>query len=354
MRVLVITHPVEVPSVRFRFVAMLPLLAARGVQVERVDVPKGLRARLELFRRARGFDAVLYVKRLIPSWQFRYLRRCAQRLVFDFDDPIVYNKRGAEVTTSSTREKRFRTIVSLADLVTTHNSGFAALAREFGARRTEIVPMPVDLSRYLPRAGTGDGSILGWLGTRSNLPNLLTIAPALAGRTLRLVADAPLEIPGVRVVHVPWRAEDEPAELRRLDVALAPFPQDLWSRGKLPMKLIHYMAAGLPVVVSRGGAVETVARHGENALLAGTLDEWRSHIDRLSRDTALRVGLGRAARQTIERGHRLEAVVDRWIPLLRDPGPGTAATPTRVSGSREPDPARAATARESVADRPAP
>lgn len=316
MRVLLLTHPPAIPSVRFRFVALVPFLRERGIDVERVDVPRGMFSRLGLFRRAREFDAVVYAKRLIPSWQFRLLRRWSRRLVFDFDDPIIYNKRGTEVTRSSTRERRFRTAVSRADAVTTHNAVCAEMAREFGGRRVDVITHAVDAARYAPREGTGDGSAIGWLGTSSNLRNLLQIAPSLQGRTLRLLADRPLELPGVRVEFVPWTYESEPAELRRFDIALAPLPGDLWSRGNLPLKIVHYMAAGLPVVASRGGAIDTVVRPGENGLLASDVEEWGSHLDRLAGDAGLRLRLGRAARETVERGHRPETIADRWAALL--------------------------------------
>jgi len=320
MKALFITRPPEIGSTRFRFLPILPGLRERGIDVERVDIPEGLLARLRIFRRAREFDLVLFGKRLIPSWQFRLLRRWSRKLIFDFCDPIIYNKHGDEVTLSATRERRFRTIVSCADVVTAHNPVAAAMAREYGATRAEVFMYAVDPARFAAREGTGDGSVIGWLGTASNLRNLLEIAPALQGRTLRLVADKPLEIPGVRVDFVPWSYDAEPAELRRFDVALAPLPGDLWARGNLPLKMLYYMASGLPVIASRGEALEAVARHDENALLASTLEEWRAHVDRLAGDPELRLRLGRAARQTIERGHTMQVSIDRWAALLKEVG----------------------------------
>lgn len=316
LRVLAITHPPDLPSVRFRFLPVFPLLARRGIEVERVDWPEGPWARWRLFRRAAGFDAVLHVKRLISPWQFGWLRRRARRLIYDFDDPMIYSRQDGKTELSKTRVSRFRKILEAADVVVTHNDGFGALAREHGARRVELIPFGVDTGRYVPREGAGDGTVVGWLGTSSNLPNLLDVAPALSGRRLRIVADRPFEVPGARVEFVPWSFEEEPARLREFDVAIVPIPDDPWAVGKLPMKLIHYLAAGLPVVASRRGSIATVIEHGVNGLLADTPEDWRAALDRLAGDAALRARLGRGARQTAEKHFTLEGAAEKWATLL--------------------------------------
>jgi glycosyltransferase involved in cell wall biosynthesis len=91
--------------------------------------------------------------------------------------------------------------------------------------------------------------------------------------------------------------------VRSFDVALAPLPDDAWSRGKMPFKILYYFAAGVPVVASGLGAVATVIRDGENGLLAG---DWAAKIAALD-DPALRERLGRAGRATVERDFTVES-----------------------------------------------
>src|SRR5579863_1930854 len=107
---------------------------------------------------------------------------------------------------------------------------------------------------------------LGWIGSASNLPNLSPLASALAGCRLKIVADRPLELPGVDVEFVKWSEESEAAEVRSFDIALAPLPDDLWSRHKMPFKILQYFASGVPVIASARGAVGSVLRDGENGL----------------------------------------------------------------------------------------
>ena len=80
----------------------------------------------------------------------------------------------------------------------------------------------------------------------------------------------------------------------------------------MPYKILSCFAAGVPVVASRLGAVETVVRDGENGLLAG---DWAEKISMLE-DEALRERVGRAGRRTVEEGFSLEVCYARLKALL--------------------------------------
>jgi glycosyltransferase involved in cell wall biosynthesis len=313
MRVLMLTHPPDTPSTRLRILPLLPLFLRDGVEVEHHEIPKGLGERWKILRRVPEFDIVVHQKRLLPAWQIRALRRRAKVLVYDFDDPMVYSRDGGAVSVSSTRASRFRAAVSAADAVTCH-AGCEALATEYGAKNVHGIPTPIDLSRWPMKTSWASPRLtLGWLGSSSNLPNLLPLAPALAGRSLRVVADVPVELPGVAVEFVKWDAATEAEQVRGFDVALAPLPDDAWSRFKMPYKILNYFASGVPVVATGLGAVAAVVRDGENGLLAG---DWRAQIARLE-DPALRERLGREGRRTAEERFTVEAAYARMSALLQ-------------------------------------
>lgn len=314
VRVLILSHPVDTPSTKYRVLQLLPFFQKDGIEVERHDIPSGIAARWKLFRKARGFDVVIHQKRLLPAWQFRMLRRRARALVYDFDDPMIYSRRGDRVELSATRVARFREILRLADAVVVNHAGTEALAREHGASRVHVVPTSVLLERWrMKDSWKAERLTLGWVGSPANLPNLREIAPALRGYRLKLVSDEPLELPGVQVEFVRWDYATEPDHVRSFDVALAPLPDDPWSRAKMPFKILYYFAAGVPVVASRRGAVETVIRDGENGLLAG---DWRARIEELG-DPTLRERLGRAGRRTVEAEYTAEAAYGRLRAVLR-------------------------------------
>lgn len=316
MRILILSHPPDVPSVKYRVLQLIPLLQREGIEVERVDIPDGWIERLRVFKRAKDFDAVILQKRLFASWQLGWLRRKAKRLIYDFDDPMIYSRKDGEVRSSSSRVGRFRKVMGKADLVVANSAPLAQMAREHGAARVEIIPTSVDLGRWIPKPAPGDGSIIGWVGSPANLPNLLDIAPALQGRTLRLVTDESLRVPGVKVEFVQWEFASEPAHVQSFDIAIAPLTNDVWSRGKMPFKVLYYWAAGLPVVASRIGAIESVLEHGKTGFLASTMDEWRESLDILARNPDLRMRMGKAGLELVQREFTVEVAARKWKAIL--------------------------------------
>ncbi|HLY75412.1 MAG TPA: glycosyltransferase [Planctomycetota bacterium] len=313
MRVLMLTHSSDTPSTRHRILPLLPLFRRDGVDVEHLEIPSGLVDRWRILQRAPSFDIIVHQKRLLPAWQMRALKTHAKALVYDFDDPMVYARRGGAIALSSTRVARFRAAMAAADAVVCH-AGSDALAREYGASRIVVIPTPVDLARWPMKTSWASSELtLGWLGTAANLPNLKEIAPALAGRKLRIVADASVDLPGVAVEYVKWNEANEAQEVRAFDVGIAPLPDDVWSRFKMPFKIVPYLASGVPVLATALGAVSAVIRDNENGLLAG---DWKTQIARLE-DPALRERLGRQGRRTAEADFTIEAAYSKWKALFR-------------------------------------
>lgn len=313
VRVLFLSHPPDTPSTRYRILPFLPLFKRDGIEVERVDIPGGLMDRWKILRRAPEFDVVVHQKRLLPAWQFRALRRRSRALVYDFDDPMIYGRENGQVSLSQTRVNRFRSVLGQADAVVCH-AGSEALAREYGAANVHTIPTSVDLGHWQPKTSwtSGERLTLGWLGSAANLPNLKEIGPALAGYRLKIVADQPLELPGVDVEFLKWDPATEAGHVRSFDVALAPLPDDPWSRAKMPFKILHYFAAAVPVVASGLGAVASVIRDGENGLLAG---DWKARLAEL-KDAATRERIGRAGRATVETQFTVDAAYAKLKALL--------------------------------------
>ena len=76
------------------------------------------------------------------------------------------------------------------------------------------------------------------------------------------------------VVACPWTEAGEAAEIAAADVGISWIPDDDWSRGKCGLKVLQYMAAGLPVVANPVGVHAEMIRHGETGFLAETTEQW--------------------------------------------------------------------------------
>lgn len=345
VKLLFLTQKRDAPSTRWRILQFIPHFERAGAVCTIEEWPAGMLARLSLARKAAGYDIVVLQKRLLPKMLLNRLRRNARALVYEFDDGVTL-KRTAEgaVRESPTRERRFRRTVREADAVITTNEHLARRAEQAGAPpgRVHIFPPVIDLSRWRPKegpAGPDEGITIGWMGTAQNLAALEMLGGPLARlcrryETLRVkvVCDTPPRLPGVRLDHKAYSAEEEVADVRAFDVGIAPLVEDPWTRGKLSTKVLAYLAAGVPVVGSDVAANRLYLREGENGFLVGTLAQWEDRLARLLEDPALRREMGARARASAERDFSLEAAVPRYLELFR----GLATAPPASAGASAP------------------
>lgn len=352
MKVVALTRTSSIgPSTRYRIEQYRPLLAARGIQVETrplfderwfalLERPAGparsvakalyslrrLCARVAQVRAAERSDAdvVLVEQQLfpyLPAWIELLLWPRTKPTLIEFDDAI-YLTRG--------HRRKLQRLWRRADRLIVGNRFLAAVAAPF-ADDIHVIPTTVELARYdaaletqrAHRAGERDpGSLrVAWIGLRYNFAYLDELAAPLAalaaeGRDIELVVissglpDAGPAWDGVRLVHRPWSEAGEAAEIARCDVGVMPLPDSEWARGKCALKLLQYMAAGVPVVASPVGVNADIVRPGENGLLAADSPDWEAAFRQLADDVPLRAHLGEAGRATVEAGFSLAGGAD--------------------------------------------
>lgn len=245
-------------------------------------------------------DVVVLQKKLLSWWNARVLRKHASTLVYEFDDAVMFGREGADVRASGTRDGRFRRIVKWADAVTTSNAHLENLAAELRPRSTiRTFPNTIDTAVWPARADRPvDRVKIGWYGSPANLEHLnLLIEPMKAvGRSeFVVISERKPEIPCTFVAYDRAREREQ---IAAFDVAVAPMPDTEWTRGKQPVKVLCYMATGLPVVASDLPAHREML--GDAGILVKTPAEWADALKRLAGDGDLRAKLGRAARRRVE------------------------------------------------------
>jgi glycosyltransferase involved in cell wall biosynthesis len=310
---------------RYRLAAFRPFLQAAGHTLNLWPLARGWWTRLRQFRQLRGADVVLQ-RRLLPTWQLAYLRRCARRLVFDFDDAVFlrdsYSPRGLQ---DSSRARRFAATLRASDAVLAGNSFLRARALAYAQEpRVHLVPTCIDPHAYRPaKAREGRGVELVWVGSSSTLQGLERCAPLLeeigsriSGVRLRLVCDRSLDLGNLPVNFEPWSEGNEAALISAADVGISWVPNDDWSRGKCGLKVLQYMAAGLPVVANPVGVHLEMIRHDETGFIAETPDEWVAAIGCLMDDAALRARMGQAGRKLVEARYSVASGARLWAAAL--------------------------------------
>lgn len=314
-RLLIVSKGEDASSTRYRALQFFPLWQAAGCAPSHVTASGGLGPTLAMLRRAARADAVIVLRKTFPAPLLWLLRRAARRLVFDFDDAIFCNTDG---TPSRTRLARFAAMARACDHVLAGNAFLAGHAAAFNPAVT-LIPTCVDAARYRIAADKPAGTLdLVWIGSHSTrrylaeaMPWLAAAAQKVPGLRLKIVADFDLPGSGLTTLPVAWRSDTEAHELASAHIGIAPMRDDDWSRGKCALKVLQYMAAGLPVVSSKAGANAEVIEDGIHGFLAATPGEWAERIVQLAGDAELRRRMGEAGRRRVETDYSFEAVFDR-------------------------------------------
>jgi glycosyltransferase involved in cell wall biosynthesis len=329
-----VDHPEHV-CCRYRLAAFRPFLEQAGHTLELMPLPRQWWLRLGLFHRLRGANVIVQ-RRLLAGWQRTLLRRAAQRLLFDFDDALfLRDSYAARGLYDRRRLSRFAGMVRCADAVIAGNAYLAEQAARWTDERSiQVIPTCVDPQRYPlaePRQRSAQGRFvppsegieLVWVGSSSTLQGLQAITPLLEaigrsvpGVRLKLLCDRFLTLRHLPVVPVPWSEASEAAEIARADIGISWLPDDAWSRGKCGLKVLQYLAAGLPVIANPVGVQIEMVRHGETGFLARTPAQWIDAVRRLADDAELRKRLGRAGRRLVEERYSVAVGAARWIRLL--------------------------------------
>ncbi len=341
MKVLFLTQTGELgPSSRYRVYQLLPELQKLGVECEvspaiddalyrRLYLGSGRTSRAAAFSaawrqrrrdldRVNDFDAVFIQKGVFPGLYSGFEKKLAARkpLVFDFDDAIWLPRvGGSRVLQSLHREAAVQDVLRCARAVIAGNDFLAEYASRFNKTVT-VVPSSISLEQY-PHAP--DSSVVGWIGSRTTLPYLKPLKPAFdsLGITPRVIASGDPSRLGFDIEFRPWQLETERTELSQLAIGIAPLPDTPWERGKCGVKLLQYMACGIPVVASPVGVNSKIVLHGVNGLLATHIEDWEPALLSLITDPKLRQRLGASGRQTVEKRFRIQRAAQDVYSILR-------------------------------------
>ena len=332
MRVAAYTGGVMVPSARARVRQYIEPLSRHGITVREYPLPwgnilpqrHGLRplwmaataaSRMAALTCSWRADVTWVSRQFLPA--FAPLHAMAKRpMILDVDDAVWLNTGG----------RRARDLARASDLVVCGNSFLANRFSRWNANVT-IIPTAVDTSWYRPDgAGDDDGPgrplFLGWTGTSGNFPFLYAIEEALMQvlqycrqAKLLIVADRPPQfkrLPASRVRFQRWAPKTESAAFARMSIGLMPLAENDWCYGKCSYKMLCYMAAGLPVVVTPAGMNREVLALGEVGLSACCRQEWVDALIALLDDVDLRRRMGAAGRAVVEAHFSLQRLTQQY------------------------------------------
>ncbi len=327
MNLLALVENLENPCCRYRVRPFGPALGDRGIRLEIADLARSPWRRVGQLVEAGRADGVLLQRKLLPLWQLVLLRRRAKRLIYDIDDALFqrdsFHPKGPE---SWQRTFGFWATVYASDAVLAGNRFLQErVARYIGPQRVYRIPTCVDTRRYplAEHRPTGPGIKLVWIGQARNLTSLYCLQEHLAqaarhtpGISLRVICNQFPRLEGVRVIPYRWASDTEHHALAEADIGVCWLPPDTWSLGKCGLKVLQYMAAGLPVVANPVGIHRELVQHGRTGFLAETPAEWAWAIQQLANHPELRRRMGRAARSLVEQEYDLTWWAPKWAEIV--------------------------------------
>ncbi len=299
--ILFITKGEHAASTRYRVTQFLDAWNSAGWRVELAVHDRSMRCWTDILTRARRVDVVVILRRTFSMPMLRLLRAAARHLVFDFDDAIFVSSSG---TDSRSKLSRFGRTLGACDQVWAGNAYLAKHARRYN-RRVHIIPTAVDGERYQVSPPKPDTNFdLVWIGSSSTRKHLLTILPALEQAAqhivqlrLKIVADFSIESAVLNVQPIRWSADSEAVALASSHAGIAPLPDNPFTRGKCGLKILQYMAAGLPVIASPVGVNADLVRQNVTGYTASNDSEWLNAIQQLAADQDLCRRQGDTGRQ---------------------------------------------------------
>jgi glycosyltransferase involved in cell wall biosynthesis len=275
-------------------------------------------------------DAVVVIQHELLPWCPALLERLLGwrgcRMVVDYDDAIFHQyDRHCNPWIRCLLGKKIVTVMQLAHTVTVGNNYLAEFARTVGASRVQVIPTVVALDRYLIKDPTLEPEVftIGWIGSPSTARYLREIAPALeqvcrSGRSrVRLIGSGQVELKGVPLELFAWSEETEVAAICDFDVGIMPLPDEPWARGKCGLKLIQYMACGIPVVASPVGVNVELVKPGFNGFLARSTVDWVDSLETLKFDQELRRAMGVNGRARVKEKYCLNITAPVFVDILQ-------------------------------------
>lgn len=309
---------------RYRLRAFEPFLKQNGHTLTYLSDTRRWRDRWKTARQLGEFDAVILQRRLPNWWESVLIRRYAKHLIFDMDDAVwlrdSFAKKGFE---SRKLRGRFGTLMKRVDVATVGNDYLGNASLQSGATQVRVIPTCVDVERYPVAEHSGTQPSIVWIGSSSTLQGIEQyrelwerVGTEFPQLSLRVICDRFPKFDRLNVIPIPWAEATEREQIAASDIGISWIPNDIWSRGKCGLKLLQFMAAGLPVIANRVGVHPEMIQHGKNGYLADTPEEWLTAIQSLVQNPTRRREMGALGREIVRQRYSVEAGAAQWLELL--------------------------------------
>ena len=321
--ILIISNNPSRASFRQRIGEFLPYLHKAGIKTEVRKLRANKLVRWKMFCSARNFEAVFIHKKCLNFIDMKVLRYFSKKIIYDFDDAIMYSPTKLDGSWTS-HYRLFRRTAQMADIMIAGNEYLAAHAHRY-CSNVHVLPTGLNTKAFDINKKKSDDKIrLVWIGSQVTLKYLLEIKEVLEelGKEnpkieLRIIADEFFDLNNIPVDKRKWSLESEVNDLVQCDIGLAPLPDNRFTRGKCGFKILQYFSAGLPSIASPVGVNIDFIQNSKAGALATTPKQWKEEITKLVNDAALRETMRRNAREFVKQ-YDLSVLGEKFCQIIKD------------------------------------
>ncbi len=330
MKILFLIQGYEVAASRYRVLQYIPYLKSHGVETIVSLYPRSIRENIQFFSGLPQYDIVFLQRKRFAQPRLSWLRRRAKRIVYDFDDSVMYRNSKAKNPASQTRKKRFTQMIKASDFVIAGNNFLRDQVLPINSN-VEVIPTSIDQERYQTKdySVAKDRITIGWIGDHGSIHYLEKMRPIFERigekyprSELKIVCDIFFDCEKIQVVKKQWNSDDEVKDLQSFDIGVMPLVDDPWSWGKCGLKIIQYQGIGLPVVCTPVGVNRDLVEDGVSGFWATTPQEWEEKISILMEDALLREKMGREGRRRVLEKYTLQSCAPRLFSILKEVAEG--------------------------------
>jgi glycosyltransferase involved in cell wall biosynthesis len=324
MKVLFLIQGFSVAASRYRVLQYIPYLRSKGVETTVSLYPRTLKENFRFFNDLSRYDIVFLQRKRFNQPRLGLLRKRAKRIIYDFDDSVMYRNSKAKDPLSSTRKRRFVQMIKHSDFVIAGNEFLRREVLPITANG-EVIPSAIEEERYHLKTYPvqQERVTLGWIGDHGSIHYLEKMKPIFESIgekyphvDLKIVCDTFFDCDRMKVIKKNWSSEDEVADLQGFDIGLMPLVDDPWSWGKCGLKIIQYQGVGVPVVCTPVGVNRDLVEDGANGYYATTPSEWEEKLSLLIEHPELREQMGREGRKRVLEKFTFEVCAPRLFLIL--------------------------------------
>lgn len=310
MKVLFLIQGFSVAASRYRVLQYIPYLRSNGIETKITLYPRTLKENIKFLKEVRNYDVIFLQRKRFNQPRLLLLRKRAKKIIYDFDDAVMYRDSKANNPFSLTRKRRFIQMIKASDFIIAGNEFLKSEVLPYNSN-VDVIPTPIDHNRYSPKDYNikKERVTIGWIGDHGSihyLERMRSVFDSLAIKhpeaELKIVCDTFFDCERMSVIKKIWRNEEEVLDLQSFDIGIMPLMDDPWSWGKCGLKIIQYQGVGLPVVCTPVGINRDLVEDGVNGFYAISNEEWEKKLSILIKDENLRKTMGlKGLKRVLER-----------------------------------------------------